>query len=329
MSNLKVLYTSTELHNAIRGVLGSPSPNERRVALVAYAGKNAHAFLLDPKDLEIVCALEPSATSAETLIRLRERGAEISQSDRLHMKVYWSSKKGAVICSANASANALGRRGLKEAGVWIPKGAVDIQKLLRYARPHSIRDSDLKALARESDQIQAARPRRQTRVHDESPTLRDWLASGGRKDWDLGWWDASCHVAKAAKTEAISHYGVGEPADFLTCKRNYHSPGDWVLTFNVEGGKSASWMYVDFVVKVPRSDKRAFYPSYPYQAAQVHPSSLYPAPPFRLDSQARKVIAAAVKGFGRKQFEKMRTARVPSAFRQLLKAHVRSTQGTT
>src|SRR2546430_10883751 len=55
--------------------------------------------------------------NALTLDRLRRRKAKIFKSERLHMKVYWSSRKGCVICSANASGSALGGSSQKEAGV--------------------------------------------------------------------------------------------------------------------------------------------------------------------------------------------------------------------
>lgn len=121
---MRILYTSADLHEAIKAILDSPAIGERRVVVVAYVGRKAEAFLPHPQGLEIVCALEPGATSAEAIVRLRERGAKVWQAERLHMKVYWSSRRGAVVCSANASAGALGRSGLKEAGVWLPKEAL-------------------------------------------------------------------------------------------------------------------------------------------------------------------------------------------------------------
>jgi hypothetical protein len=95
------------------------------VALVAYVGGEAQAFLPDPNGLELVCWLQPGATDALTLGRLKKRGAILFKSKKLHMKVYWSSRKGCVVCSANASGNALGGGGLIEAGVRLPPGAVD------------------------------------------------------------------------------------------------------------------------------------------------------------------------------------------------------------
>ena len=100
---MEVLYSSNELRDAINRVLASPAADERRVALVAYVSGRAQEFLPDPKGLEIVCWLQPGSTDHLTLRRLRERGARIYQSERMHMKVYWSSRRGCVICSANAS----------------------------------------------------------------------------------------------------------------------------------------------------------------------------------------------------------------------------------
>ena len=44
-----------------------PQPGDRRVALVAYVGGEAQAFLPDPNGLELVCWLQPGATDALTL----------------------------------------------------------------------------------------------------------------------------------------------------------------------------------------------------------------------------------------------------------------------
>jgi hypothetical protein len=54
---MKILYKSAELHHAIKAILASPRPSERRVALVAYIGVKAEAFLPHPRRLEIICAL--------------------------------------------------------------------------------------------------------------------------------------------------------------------------------------------------------------------------------------------------------------------------------
>ena len=143
---MKVLYSSKEIRKAVKRLFAAPAPDDRRVALVAYVGAQASKFLPDPNGLEIICALEPGATSARALELLKNNGARIRQSNRLHMKVYFSSARGAVICSANASSNGLSGAGLKEAGVLVDAQEVDIARLIAYAKPRSISAVDLKML---------------------------------------------------------------------------------------------------------------------------------------------------------------------------------------
>jgi hypothetical protein len=77
-----LLYTSADLHDAIKRTLCSPGAGERRGAVVAFVGAGTEAFLVQVRGLEIIFSLTPGATSAEAL-RLQQRGAEIGQSPRL------------------------------------------------------------------------------------------------------------------------------------------------------------------------------------------------------------------------------------------------------
>src|SRR5690242_16103996 len=99
----RVLYTSAEVHRAITNLLIDPGPRDRRVVIVAYLGEDAASYLPNPQSLEIVCAPEPGLTSPRAVRDLAARGADIRFADRLHMKVYWSSMRGCIITSANAS----------------------------------------------------------------------------------------------------------------------------------------------------------------------------------------------------------------------------------
>jgi hypothetical protein len=144
---MKVLYSSDEVRGAIEGALSNPEPGERRFAMVAFVGGEGETFLLDPEGLKIVCWLQPGASDAPTLDSLRTRGAELFKSDRLHMKVYWSEKRGCVITSANASGAALGGGGQKEAGVWPPVGSVEIDRLWTQADPKPAGRAPIERLA--------------------------------------------------------------------------------------------------------------------------------------------------------------------------------------
>lgn len=319
---MKVLYTSAELHDAIKHVLGSPTKGERRVVLVAYLGAQAEAFLPNAQGLEVVCSMEPGSTSADAIIRLRDRGVKIRQSDRLHMKVYWSSKKGAVICSANASANALARGGLKEAGVLLPRGAVKVERLLSYSAPRDISNKDLRRLQRESEGLNRGRRAGLRSSQSDSTSLRDWLgSSAARNTWKVGWWKEGGDVAKSSARESLSRYNVKEPHGIILGKKGYFKPADWVLLFNWKTGKQAEWLHVSFVKRVSPQDKGAYARSHPFQAVQVHPNRLCPSPPFRLDRDSRQAIALAVRDFGSNSIERLRSSKLPPRLRSLLKKH--------
>src|SRR5687768_17657470 len=91
MPTPQVFYTSGSIHSEIKRLFANPGPGERRVALVAYVGSDALKLLPHPKGVEVVCSPTPLATSHVAVQELQKRGAFVRFSDRLHMKVYWSS----------------------------------------------------------------------------------------------------------------------------------------------------------------------------------------------------------------------------------------------
>lgn len=296
---MRILYSSADIHDAIKDVLGAPSIGDRRVALVAYVGEDAEAFLPYVDGLEIVCSLQPGATSAPALQRLQSHGARIYQAKNLHMKVYWSQRRGAVICSANASRHALGRAALKEAGVWLSPGEVDIERLRRYANPQQITAADLQTLGRESDKLAAAIGRSSAMPATPTFGYTEWYMMAGRRSWKLGWWtDDDLSTAASSKAQAKSMYGRTEPANLINAAKGRIQSGDWLLCFKLPEGRKAEWMYIDFVAKVSRSEKGAYEQDYPYQAVQVHDLKRYPAPPFKLDRAFRDALASAVTDLG-------------------------------
>ncbi len=142
----QVLYTSSDIHTRIKHIFGQPGKSDRRVALVAYVGTDGSNYLPHPEGLRVICNLSPGGTDPDTLRQLLKDKAKVQVSDRLHMKVYWSKNRGCVITSANASSNALGKDGLREAGVWLPSRTVDIDRLIRYASPRKLSERELRQL---------------------------------------------------------------------------------------------------------------------------------------------------------------------------------------
>jgi hypothetical protein len=302
-TGVEVLYTSAALRGAIRDVLGEPQPEDRRLALVAYVGIDAQDFLPDPDGLEIVCWLQPGATDALTLGRLRQRGAILFKSRKLHMKVYWSSRKGCVVCSANASNNALGSGGLIEAGVRLPQGAVDVDRLWKAAKPDPVSAVDLKDLANKTPQ---RKPPDSHRSRAKAPSFLDWTKTEGVQSWKLGWWDVhGGAMTKAAKSKARRTYGIRNPHDHLPVARGQVGANDWLLMFNVWAPTKAEWFNADFVIEVPQNDAEAYDADYPYQAIMLRPLQNYEPPPFELNPSFRRAFRSAVIEFGQNRFEKL------------------------
>jgi hypothetical protein len=61
------------------------------------------------------------------------------------------------------------------------------------------------------------------------------------------------------------------------------------------------WMYVTFVVPIPRSERGTYEPGYPCQAVQVHSLRHYPRPPFAITPAFKKAFVQALREFGLKK----------------------------
>ncbi len=313
----KVLYTTNALRSAIRGVLEEPQRGDRRVALVAYVGGAAQDFLPDPQGLKLVCCLQPGATDALTLGRLKVRGAELFKSKKLHMKVYWSSRKGCVICSANASGNALGGGGLIEAGVWLPPGAVDVDKLWNAAKPVPVDRNDLKDLATKTP---ARKPPGSHGSVAMVPSFREWIETDRLRTWKLGWWDATGGGwSKVAEEKARTSYGITKPEDFLLFAEGQANAGEWFLAFDVREPTEAKWFLADFVINVPQEDESAYNADWPYQAVMLRPLKNYEPPPFKLDQSFRNAFGFAVREFGENKFQNLKDLTPTRRFINLIK----------
>jgi hypothetical protein len=300
----EVLYNSEALHRRIKLVLGDPE--DRRVAIVAYVGADAEAFFPHPEGMDIICDLKPGATSPEALYSLSKRGADVYKSDRLHAKVYWSQRHGAIITSANASRAALGQSSQKEVGVFFPKSsAIDITRLRRNVKPKRIVLADLEKLARENGKIpnQRAAP-----LHSErAVSFLDWMKTGELAKWKFAIAEtrAKYRFAEAARQEAKQAYAVTSPHDFITCSENEIRQGDRTLVFYDSGAGRVTWMVADFVVRMKPSDG-AIYDRNRYQAVQVHSDTKYSTPPFKIDATFRKALAKAIEEYGEERLYDVR-----------------------
>jgi hypothetical protein len=296
MKKSRILYSSAEVRKTIIEIFSSCTG--RRVAVTAFVGKGAEAYLPKPEGLELICWPKAGGTNPYVLRKLMERGADVLFVDSLHMKIYWTEDKGAVITSANLSTNALGAGNLREIGVYVPSDQLDIKKVLYSLKKRPVTSQELSRLDRQHHEYQKVT--RDTRKKTQGVTFKEWYELPFRPKWKIGWYDIEGDFSKPAKEIAKEEYNVRTPNEFLACQQNAYRKYDWVLSFDLEKQTPSfvRWMSVDYIVRVPRSEKKAYCSGYPYQAVQVWSLRHYPEPPFRVEPRFRSAFKKALREFG-------------------------------
>jgi hypothetical protein len=300
---MEVLYSSQMIQKAIQRLFGKVHPSDRRVALVAYIGKDHATYLPNPKGIHIICNPTPGATSAIAVSELQRAGANVQFSDRLHMKVYWSKKNGCVISSANLSRNAFGIKGLKEAGILVEQGQVEINKLIKAAKPYDA-NKGLKKLKQEEEKIERGLASVGRRWSNNIFDYADWykLQPQVQETWKLGWWETTSVPAEAGKDLVKIQYNRANPVDFLNVTKKQAREGDWFLRFLIRNNETdlarhLSWMYVHHVVPM-RNNEPAYERDFPHQAIQALPKRLCREPPFKITPAFCIAFKKAAKRYG-------------------------------
>jgi hypothetical protein len=310
-----VHYTSGELRLRIRKLLENPKASGRRVVIVAYIGVDYAKFLPNPRGIEIICSPTPGATSAEAVQKLIAAGARVCFSDRLHMKVYWAQKIGCLITSANLSDNALGINSLKEMGILVDAAVVDIDCLLREAKPYPAKRK-LEWLRREGEKVKLAMAKTGRRVLYDPKGYADWYKDNRvRKPWKVVCWEGDVEPAEAAREFVHKNFDRSGPWDWLNVDKHPVRKGDWLLTFTWAKGQAQSlgWVYVDRVVPVRKLEDGVYEEDFPFQAVQAEEPTRYDAPPFSLGHKFAKALTRAIKKVGVEKVEKSNYATPPRA----------------
>jgi hypothetical protein len=310
----KVLYSSGEVRNAIVKIFGSS--HVRRVAISAFVGDGAESYLPNPKGLELICWPKAGGTNPDELRKLIRRGAKVYFADALHMKIYWADGKGAVLASANLSTNALGSGNLKEAGILLKSNEIDIDRILRSVNRRKVSQAAIHKLDELHKAYIATNPKHVIKTPRQI-TFPAWYKDAFRSQWKLGWYDASGTVSSNAKEKANKEYAVSEPHDFMNVRRRDFKTSDWVLSFALEKNfpRRLSWMFVDFIVPISRSDKKAYSRDYPFQAVQVWGKNRYAGCPFKIDNRFRTAFSQVISEYGGDRVKSL-TSLTPS--RQLI-----------
>jgi hypothetical protein len=214
---MTILYDSIAVRKAVVKLFSDPS--DRRVAISAFVGDGAEAFLPFPQDIELICWPNPTGSNPSAIRRLLAKGVDVRFSDSLHMKIYWSSRGGAVVTSANLSTNALGAGGLKEVGVRLPPGELNIQRILSALKMRSVTPAELDLLDRERDRYVVRTQMLHPKV-SRRDSFPDWYESPMRKRWLLGCWgDPTFVLGEATRDVLKAQHGVKSAHLYLTARK--------------------------------------------------------------------------------------------------------------
>jgi hypothetical protein len=169
---------------------------------VAFWGQDADARIpaKSLRDARLICNLRSGGTNPQVIRKLWTVNRRcIRQHDALHAKVYLSSA-GAVVTSANLSANGLGHEGnaaalWEEAGVFLPPGP-DIARIADWFdnlwdnRARAIKEADLAAAAQAWEERQRVNRSVRSRTKRSRRSIADFdpIKEGWWSTWD-GWED--------------------------------------------------------------------------------------------------------------------------------------------
>jgi hypothetical protein len=297
MKSEKTLYTSADVKKAIVDLF--ENSKGRRVAITAFVGSCAEEYLPYSDGIELVCWPKAGGTNPNAIRTLVKRGVKVSFVESLHMKIYWTEDKGAVITSANLSTNALGTGNLYEFGILVPSNKIDINRVLKQLNP----DDDIEEQLHKLDKAHEL-----YRINNKwnsnnsgGRTYLKWYSEPMRRNWKVGCCGEEGDFSKNSIKIAKDKYST-EPRSCISCLGKTYSEGDWILTFFVEKEKPTflDWLYVDFIAKTGRKDDE-YDSDNPYQAVQAVSDKIN-SPPFKIDKQFKKALTAAINEFGVKKF---------------------------
>jgi hypothetical protein len=295
MTGKKPLYTSADVREAIVDIFSTT--RGRRVAISAFVGEGAEAFLPMPAGIELVCWPHPTGTNPDALRTLMGKGVRVWFADRVHMKVYWSEHRGAVVTSANLSTYAMGKGDLHEFGVRLRAEDINIDRVLSSLTKRHALPAELRRLDTLHDKYTMATREFQDRKKPRAVEFKQWYGLPSRKQWFLGWWqEEQVHQSRAIRDLVEAQYQIPTSHDFLQVEKNQVQKGKWVLVFKLDDQTAGQlrWMFVDHVVRVSPKDK-VYNRPYPYEAVQVWAARHYPPAPFLIDAKFRAAFKSVVR----------------------------------
>jgi len=312
---MRIITKPGQIRKEIKRLLGDPE--DERIVAVAYVGADARSFLSSPSGLIIYCWPQAGGTNPNAIEELVRDRAKVRFVKRLHAKVYWSRNRGALIGSANLTANALGEHGLHEAAVVVPPGVFDMHSFLKPMRPEPDFAATLVKLHEEHVRFwQRNRRRGRPRVRPRLPLFPEWFVEG-RPEWRIGWYEEDANPPKDAVDELEHETGSRKYATFLSCsERSDLGAGVFTLSFCIRavGGvtkiKSLEW----WAPEMATLTKKKSWNDWPwvwFGRVRIPDGT---SPPFRCDTQFRKALAETIDESGGLQWLKAASLKPTKAF---------------
>jgi hypothetical protein len=228
---MDLLTTNRQIREKIRWLLADAA--DERIVIVAFVGGDAAAYLPKARGIKLYCWLNPTGTNPNGLRRLQQRGVSLHVIEDLHVKLYWSHRRGAVLGSPNLSRSALADNALHELAVHLPPGSVDVHRLLARMNPTLLTADRLERFERRYNLYRMRNPR--SLVGERNTRRRSFLewSKARSPKWQLYGWT---EMVESAPRDAIRHVvqqtGDAEYRDFITSdsKASYRV-GEWILRY--------------------------------------------------------------------------------------------------
>lgn len=309
---MKPLYSSKEVMQTIKSMFSSSKG--RRVVITAFVGEDAAAYLPNPKGIELICWPKEGGTNPNAIRDLKNREVKIYFCDSLHMKIYWTEDKGAVITSANLTTNALGAGGLKEFGILLPSNKIDINRIIDSIKRRPASNKDILELDnKHKEYIKRNRtsnyPVGRIQLYDE------WYKTQPRQVWKFfAWSNTKVNISSEAMAVLKNEHNSSNWNMLMQVPNKNLQDNDWVLCIRKVKKQigSIDWVFAHHQVKIKRSDKE-YERDCPYQIIQVFNSKSYGPPPFKCEKYFKVALKAAIDECGGiSKLEKMQSAKLSS-----------------
>lgn len=279
---MRLLYTTADIKKTITKLL--TQSKGRRVVISAFIGSGSEIYLPKPQGIELICWPKPGSTNPNTIRELMRRGVDVSFAPKMHIKLYWTSDKGAVITSANLSSSALGSGGQIELGAFLQPGQVNIDKVLSHIEAKPVSAKTLLNLEQAHHEYIKHNPGEPVRI-SRTRSFNDWFESKPREQWKFCVWDVvNIRLSSTAKNLLTEEFGSISCCSWMGVDDGDFSDNDWILhlreTPNRLGG--VSWMFAHHVVPVPKAERKKLNGGFAAQVLQVGTLKRYEKPPFSL-----------------------------------------------